>query len=209
MAKSKEVLQQQRRAVALSESLGNSKFVLSNNTTPLRVVSSAAGEFREALDDAFIRVVTTDYEFVEDHTHSNIRLLLGYLACFVMGYGTLVSMQVHFEDCKFELFLSVMGYIILNFAMTQYTSLVEKDTIFVGHNKQLGLTVQLNSEFLRFSELYRLTITLRKSDNTVKESIYKIDSRLGMFFDIDGYLAAESVVAEVAEAINLIQSKSE
>ncbi|KAJ3161698.1 Signal peptidase complex subunit 2 [Geranomyces michiganensis] len=109
-------------------------------SNPIIVNNSSDSELKHALDDALKKVLVEDFNFVENHTHTDTRLFLGYTSVLFAAVASAYSYVVPFPDCKLVLTVCVTAYFILNAAMVGYTTFVEGNVIFRGVRKDvLGL----------------------------------------------------------------------
>ncbi|KAI8823043.1 signal peptidase complex subunit 2 [Fimicolochytrium jonesii] len=112
-----------------------SPFCIETEENPIKVNIKNATELKHTLDDAIKRILVLDHKFTESHTHTDRRLLLGYLSVIFAAYATAYSYYVPFPECKTVLTVCVAAYFALNGAMVAYIQFVERDTLFVGVRK--------------------------------------------------------------------------
>jgi signal peptidase complex subunit 2 len=55
--------------------------------------------------------MVSDFGFVENHWHSDVKLLLGYSACAFALFATVYSYFIPFPACKSVLLIGVIGYV--------------------------------------------------------------------------------------------------
>ncbi|KAI8587792.1 microsomal signal peptidase 25 kDa subunit-domain-containing protein [Geranomyces variabilis] len=117
-----------------------SAFCVDLASNPIIVNNSSDSELKHALDDALKKVLVQDFSFIENHTHTDTRLLLGYASVLFAAIASAYSYVVPFPECKPVLAVCVAAYFVLNGAMVGYTTFVEGNVIFRGVRKDvLGL----------------------------------------------------------------------
>ncbi|KAJ3103490.1 Signal peptidase complex subunit 2 [Phlyctochytrium planicorne] len=178
-----------------------------------------SAEVKHALDDALRRILVEDYKFVEDHSHTDRKLLMGYAACLFAAGATLYSHFHPYPDCRPVLIVSVIAYFLLNGAMFFYAVKVEKEIIFVGVKKDATGSepdqhVTVSSRNRRFTPDYSLSIELKQrakaksSGKKTKEiPALKLSKNVGAWFDVDGELAADVFYTDVTSLLQKVDFK--
>eukprot|EP01016_Furgasonia_blochmanni_P052536 TRINITY_DN838_c0_g1_i1.p2 TRINITY_DN838_c0_g1~~TRINITY_DN838_c0_g1_i1.p2 ORF type:complete len:193 (+),score=53.07 TRINITY_DN838_c0_g1_i1:313-891(+) len=154
---------------------------------------------KAAIDDYIIEALTTKQDYVEIQTHSNVKLLLGFIVCSTIALS-------HFYPVPFPqnynlIIVCVVAYFILSTLYSLYESRVEKDTFLQARkksaNKEEKLTFDSRIEF--FSEFYEFTLTYANNNKKIQAYTEKIS--VGQIFDEKGYLSEERVDKLLRNAI--------
>ena len=98
----------------------------------MKVNLLSLADVKSALDDAVRSILIDEALFAEDHTHSNRKLVLGYVAAFVALVSSAYSFYFPFVVSKGLLGKGVVTYFALVLAMWLYSLFVEKECLFVG-----------------------------------------------------------------------------
>ncbi|KAK4685144.1 signal peptidase complex subunit 2, partial [Tremellales sp. Uapishka_1] len=116
--------------VALSPSLA---------TDPLPTVkinNSSLGDIKSSLDD-IVKKHLLDQSFTPSLLHPTVHLALGYSSILFAAAGVLYSLKVEFEDSKPVLWVSVIGYMILQSALWGWKRWVEGGEVFRGKRRRM------------------------------------------------------------------------
>ncbi|KAJ3239627.1 hypothetical protein HDU81_005608 [Chytriomyces hyalinus] len=182
-----------------------SAFAALLDATPVTVNNYNIAEVKHALDDSVRKILTKDHKFIEDNTHVDRKLLLGFSSCFFAIGGALYGHFNDFQESKLLVTIAIVLYSILNSSMLLYTWFVEKDTIFVGVRKGNGsdekILVSAKCNKAKAEYFVKLTISGKK---TVSNAFTK---SFGTWFDVDGELAADVLVRDVGSL--LVDKKSQ
>ncbi|KAJ3175516.1 Signal peptidase complex subunit 2 [Geranomyces variabilis] len=200
-------------------------------SNPIIVNNSSDSELKHALDDALKKVLVQDFSFIENHTHTDTRLLLGYASVLFAAVASAYSYVVPFPECKPVLAACVAAYFVLNGAMVGYTTFVEGNVIFRGVRKDvLGLdpdeyiTVRTTHE--QFSSDVKIEFSFgdetskaaaptsaagkkvasaaaraRKGAGSRAGTVTLVKS-FGAYYDVDGRLSGEALMRDVAGVLH-------
>jgi len=94
-------------------------------------------ELKNACDDALKRYLSRPDLYKQDYTHTDVRLVLGWLAVIAAGGTGLYGWKIEFEEAKPVVWVGVLLYFALTTAQTLYAYFVEGSTVFVGKRKTL------------------------------------------------------------------------
>ncbi|KAJ3042426.1 Signal peptidase complex subunit 2 [Rhizophlyctis rosea] len=186
------------------------KFIEEYDKSPVIITPYNGVELKHNTDDAVRKLFTTTFGYKESTTHSDMRLILGYSACFFAAAGAAYSYKVPFPDCRPLLAVCVVAYFILNGAMILYAQYIEKDIIFVGSKTdRLGVeppkTITIHSDTPRFSSSYTLTFeitsTKPSSKSTPAQKTSSLKSHFGAWFDTEGRFFPRDFHADVVKAV--------
>ncbi|KAH9852313.1 microsomal signal peptidase 25 kDa subunit-domain-containing protein [Lenzites betulinus] len=101
----------------------------------VKVNNASAADMKHACDDALKRFLSRPDLFKQIHTHTDVRLALGWLSVLVAGATGLYGWRVPFEQSKPAVWVGVIVYIVLTVVQTLYAYFVEGDIVFVGKRK--------------------------------------------------------------------------
>ncbi|PCH35103.1 hypothetical protein WOLCODRAFT_139742 [Wolfiporia cocos MD-104 SS10] len=101
----------------------------------VKVNTASATEMKHACDDALKRFLSRPELFKQIHTHTDVRLALGWLSVFVAAGTGLYGWKVDFEQSKPVVWAGVILYLVLTTLQTLYAYFIEGDIIFVGKRK--------------------------------------------------------------------------
>jgi len=147
----------------------------------VHVNNANLSELKNACDDA-VKKLMQSHQFTEQHQHTDVRLVLGWLSVFIAAGSSGWSYKVGFEESKTVVTLSVLAYAVLYGIQMLYSYYIEGHTIYVGKRKSLSKRIE--TEVLRISArtipstsstppLYKLAISYRRSSNNNKSLIRK------------------------------------
>ncbi|KAI0763508.1 microsomal signal peptidase 25 kDa subunit-domain-containing protein [Trametes elegans] len=122
----------------------------------VKVNNASATDMKHACDDALKRYLSRPDLFKQIHTHTDVRLALGWLSVLVAGATGLYGWRVPFEQSKPGVWAGVIVYIILTVAQTLYAYFVEGDIVFVGKRKTFDKRIVTE----------RITVTSRTTPST-------------------------------------------
>ncbi|KAG8783235.1 hypothetical protein FRC12_019948 [Ceratobasidium sp. 428] len=108
----------------------------------VKVNNASLTELKLACDDALRRYLSRPEHFKIQHTHTDIRLALGYVGVIVAAATGLYSWKREFEETKPVVWLGVILYMLLTGVQTLYSYFVEGDTVFVGKRKTVNKRIE-------------------------------------------------------------------
>ncbi|KAI1794346.1 microsomal signal peptidase 25 kDa subunit-domain-containing protein [Ganoderma leucocontextum] len=101
----------------------------------VKVNNASATDMKHACDDALKRFLSRPDLFKQIHTHTDVRLALGWLSVLIAGTTGLYGWRVPFEQSKPGVWAGVILYVVLTITQTLYAYFVEGDIVFVGRRK--------------------------------------------------------------------------
>ncbi|KAI0326088.1 hypothetical protein GY45DRAFT_1329335 [Cubamyces sp. BRFM 1775] len=122
----------------------------------VKVNNASATDMKHACDDALKRFLSRPDLFKQIHTHTDVRLALGWLSVLVAGATGLYGWRVPFEQSKPAVWAGVIAYVILTIAQTLYAYFIEGDVVFVGKRKTFDKRIVTE----------RITITSKTTPST-------------------------------------------
>ncbi|KAJ2993701.1 hypothetical protein NUW54_g7675 [Trametes sanguinea] len=117
----------------------------------VKVNNASVTDMKHACDDALKRFLSRPDLFKQIHTHTDVRLALGWLSVLVAGATGLYGWKVPFEQSKPAVWAGVIAYVILTIAQTLYSYFIEGDIVFVGKRKTFDKRVSIFVHHLRLS----------------------------------------------------------
>jgi len=108
----------------------------------VKVNNASLTELKLACDDALRRYLSRPEHFKIQHTHTDIRLALGYAGVVVAAATGLYSWKREFEETKPIVWLGVILYMLLTGVQTLYSYFVEGNTVFVGKRKTVNKRIE-------------------------------------------------------------------
>ncbi|KAF8976067.1 hypothetical protein BGZ46_008592 [Entomortierella lignicola] len=178
------------------------------NTRVIKVDKSSLVDLKNACDDALKEYLETKGGYRQSHRHTDIKLVLGYLACAIAAAGSYHGFKNDFNlpESKFWALVSVILYYALNGLMMAYAYLVEKHTVFTGSkttptSKQ---TISVGSSVKSYNPYYDLDISMEfsgtsASSKTKKSTHQQFSTAFHSWFDEDGVLAQDLFEADIAK----------
>jgi len=173
---------------------------------PVKVNHYNLTELKNACDDSLKKYLSRPNSFQEQHTHTDVRLALGYASVIIGGGTVFYGWKIGFEPSKTIVTIGVALYFLLTALQTLYIWYVEKETIFVGKRKTLDkriLTERLtvSSKTIKSTPTtppqYSLDISYLYSANggktVIKRGRENGQKEYNALFDSDGYLSLEAL----------------
>ncbi|OSD05193.1 hypothetical protein PYCCODRAFT_1432946 [Trametes coccinea BRFM310] len=122
----------------------------------VKVNNASVTDMKHACDDALKRFLSRPDLFKQIHTHTDVRLALGWLSVLIAGATGLYGWKVPFEQSKPAVWAGVIAYVVLTIAQTLYSYFIEGDIVFVGKRKTFDKRIVTE----------RITITSRPTPST-------------------------------------------
>ncbi|KAJ2723426.1 hypothetical protein GGI07_002628 [Coemansia sp. Benny D115] len=175
------------------------------------VNTSNISELKGACDTGLKEFLTArGYE--EMHTHTDVKLILGYVGIVFCVIDFAYSWKYPFEQTKWFSYISVSVYAVTSVLALVYSYLVQRDTFFVGYNKAKGHIVSAGSRTQAGSDSYRLTLTTRPIRGRQDPPVFnskpvEIKKEFGSWFHEDGEFASAKFESEIESAIEALLSK--
>ncbi|KAJ9105889.1 hypothetical protein QFC20_004224 [Naganishia adeliensis] len=175
-------------------------------------------ELKHACDDA-VKSIMKDYQFTEIHTHTDIKLALGWLAVLVAAGTAGYSYKVGFEETKGVATAGVIAYFILSGIQLLYAYYFEGSKIYIGKRKSLSKRIE--TEVIRISSRtlpsstsppqpprYLLNFSYRRSANKNKSLIRRkrelVEASFGDLVDAKGGVEQERIRDWVGDVVGRV-----
>ncbi|KAI0034687.1 signal peptidase complex subunit 2, partial [Vararia minispora EC-137] len=101
----------------------------------VKVNNASISELKNACDDALKRFLSRPDLFKQIHTHTDIRLTLGWVGVFIAAATGLYGYYRDFETAKPVVWVGVSLYVLLAGLQALYAYFIERDIVFVGKRK--------------------------------------------------------------------------
>ncbi|VDC05712.1 unnamed protein product [Peniophora sp. CBMAI 1063] len=189
---------------------------------PVKVNNASASELKTACDDALKRFLSRPDLFKQIHTHTDVRLGLGWAAVIIaLGTG-LYGYYVEFEQAKPLVWTGVSLYVVLTTLQTLYAYFVERDTVFVGKRKTLDKRIvtervtiasRTNPSSPKNAPAYSIKLSFVRSSNGGKSLLGKSaedEARpYTAFFDSEGTMDQPRFESWVGDVVGRAMEKAE
>ncbi|KAJ2768495.1 hypothetical protein IWQ56_002913 [Coemansia nantahalensis] len=184
-------------------------------TAGARVVvnTSSIGELRAACDTG-LREFLRARGYEEMHTHTDVKLVLGYVGALFCAVDFAYSWKHPFSATKWFSYISVSVYVVTSLLALVYSYAVQRDTFFVGYNKAKGHIISAGSHAKQGEPTYRLTLTTRPIRGRQDPPVFnskpvELVRPFTAWFHDDGEFAAAQFGADVGAAIDALLAKKD
>lgn len=152
-------------------------------------------------------VISRGYE--ENHTLSNIKIFIGFLACAVAIVGQ--SYPQKFPDDRNYMLGTIFGYVGLNVLLWLITYFKEKNTFLVtnpllGSFTQTGLAV--SSRIGRYTDVYTLRIESSDPSSAAAHAPVELTKSITKWYTSEGILAEDIFLEDVQKLIEQYEDDS-
>ncbi|KAJ1812798.1 hypothetical protein LPJ75_003469 [Coemansia sp. RSA 2598] len=185
----------------------------SSGAAKVVVNTSSVSELKEACDTGLKEFLKArGYE--EMHTHTDVKLILGYIGVVFCAIDFAYSWKYPFEQTKWFSYISVGIYVVTSALALAYSYAVQRDTFFVGYNKAKGHVVSAGSRTEPDKTMYKLTLTTRPIRGRQDPPVFnskpmELRQSFEAWFHEDGEFAADKFGADVASVIEALLSKKD
>ncbi|CAG8685625.1 4325_t:CDS:2 [Funneliformis caledonium] len=155
---------------------------------PIIVNNSNLVELKNACDDYIQKLFVSKANFRQNNTHTDVKLVLGYLACGFALSGGYYGHKIPFNEAK-------------------------EETIFVGefeeNDKKHTITIQTNTK--RYSDIYNIIyeyIGNEKQNSSIKirNAKYTLSKSFGNWFDVKGQMDTEKFERDLFEGLEIVKT---
>ncbi|ORX72170.1 hypothetical protein DL89DRAFT_291391 [Linderina pennispora] len=185
-----------------------------NSSGRVVVNTSNLSELKTTCDNS-LKEFLKSKGYDEMHTHTDVKLILGYVGVIFCAIDFAYSWKYPFSQTKWFSYISVSIYAITSGLALLYSYLVQRDTFFVGYNKAKGHIVSAGSSTKRNEPVYRLTLTTRPIRGRQDPPVFnskplEVRRPFATWFYEDGEFAGDKFQQEAAVAVeNLLNKKAE
>ncbi|CAI2177726.1 13176_t:CDS:2 [Funneliformis geosporum] len=180
---------------------------------PIIVYNSNLVELKNACDDYIQKLFESKANFRQNHTHTDVKLVLGYLACGFALFGGYYGHKVPFNEAKDVTLMCIIAYFLLNTLLVLYSFIFEKESIFVGEcdesDKKHIITIQTNTK--RYSDIYNIIyeyVGKEKQGSSIKirNAKFTLSKSFGNWFDVNGQMDTERFERDLFEGLDIVKT---
>ncbi|KAF9894382.1 hypothetical protein FE257_007885 [Aspergillus nanangensis] len=168
----------------------------------------SVNDLKSATDDALIPYLSylpQPYTFVQDHSKTNVRFLLGYSAVAIAAFTFYADRKLGWEATRSPWILAAVGsYFVLNSLLTYWIWAVESGEVFRGKRKS-GEVISLRSSAKKHSPLYKLRVQYISAGGKVLEE-KKIEAPFTGWFSAEGVFHPAPLRSWLASEIDVLKS---
>ncbi|KAJ2502563.1 hypothetical protein GGH96_000967 [Coemansia sp. RSA 1972] len=176
--------------------------------------TSSTSELRAACDTG-LRELLKGRGYEEMHTHTDVKLVLGYLGVLFCAIDFAYSWKYPFSQTKWFSYISVSVYAVTSALALAYSYAVQRNTFFVGYNKAKGHIISAGSHAKQNDPTYRLTLTTRPIRGRQDPPVFnskpvEVKQPFAEWFYSDGEFDGAKFNADIEVAImSLLTKKSD
>lgn len=184
---------------------------------PVKVDNASLTELKIACDDAVRRFFSRPEQFRTRHTHTDVRLALGWTSVVIAAATGYYGWKREFEEARLLVFVGVVLYFILTAVQTAYAYWIEGKTIYVGKRRTLVHRIEIEritidsetkpapspSKSPRYSltlSYIRSTGKSKKNKTIIRKSSATVEKNYTDLFDEEGTLDERALAAWLTEA---------
>ncbi|TKA75353.1 hypothetical protein B0A49_04527 [Cryomyces minteri] len=157
-------------------------------TSSPKVAVYSLSDLKNTTDDALPNYLTS-LKVVQNHNHTDVRLLLGYLAVVVSGVTFYFDYTLGFDKTKYWTAWAVAAYFVLNGLFTWWIWRVEKGIVFQGSVK--GQKLLLYSRTEKHIPIYHLTARYTSPSAPSLWQEVQLQAPFTRWFTADGFFVAK------------------
>ncbi|KAF2088133.1 hypothetical protein K490DRAFT_19524, partial [Saccharata proteae CBS 121410] len=158
-----------------------------------RLAADVDSDLKNTTDDALPNYLSS-LNFKQSHTHTDVRLALGYTAVAIAGILFYFDYRFGWEATKAYTAPAVLAYFLINSAFAYWTYFVEKGTVYVGESSD-GRRLSIASHAAKHTPIYELAVRFTAENkssqtNELWQEI-KIQAPFTRWFTADGFFVAK------------------
>ncbi|KAJ1835651.1 hypothetical protein LPJ63_000930 [Coemansia sp. RSA 2711] len=175
--------------------------------------TASVSELRTACDTG-LREFLKARGYEEMHTHTDVKLVLGYLGVLFCAIDFAYSWKYPFSQTKWFSYISVSVYAVTSVLALAYSYAVQRDTFFVGYNKAKGHIVSAGSRAKQSDPTYQLTLTTRPIRGRQDPPVFnskpvELKQPFASWFYDNGELDSDRFNADIEVAITTLLTKKD
>ncbi|KAJ1980679.1 hypothetical protein H4R33_005414 [Dimargaris cristalligena] len=181
---------------------------------PVTATKYNLNEMKIVCDEALQKFFVDKRGYKQYHTHTDVKLILGYSACLLAAFDFGYTWKKPFEEVRYTTFICTIGFVILSVLASAYAYLVQKNTIFVGSKSIDGKDVVLSvaSEAQPNTGEYKLNFSVRplKGDEgsaTANVTTQSMSKSVGNWFYESGKLERAAIEKDLGEFLDTMENK--
>ncbi|CZT45615.1 related to signal peptidase 18 KD subunit [Rhynchosporium secalis] len=171
-------------------------------TSQERISVHSLADLKNTSDDA-IPAYLNSLSFVQSHTLTDTRLILGYSAFIICAATFYWDYTFGFDSTKHYTAVAVLIYTLLNGALTFWIWGVEKGTVYIGTNKA-GEKIQVASKTEKHVPIYQLTVTVWAKGEKGVGKVVSIRKPFTQWFDKKGFFVVLPFQQMIASAVDAV-----
>ncbi|KAI9304728.1 signal peptidase complex subunit 2 [Cunninghamella echinulata] len=160
-------------------------------------------QIKHALDDELSKFIEKELGYSQSHQHTDVKLVLGYISCFIALGSFLYEKKHDFQDCKWGTLGCVVAFWVLQTASWLYTKFVQKEETFVGYlykDKQHVGTLSVTTILEQYSSEYKIKY-LYTDENKQKHTRSEEVKNVASYFTENGTLVEDKLNTDIKLAI--------
>ncbi|RKP05523.1 microsomal signal peptidase 25 kDa subunit-domain-containing protein [Thamnocephalis sphaerospora] len=167
---------------------------------PVVVNNSSLSELKYACDDAVRDYLNDGRGYQQNHRHTDIKLLLGYLACAVALGDFAYSWKKPLTEFRTISMAAVIIYFVLSVSAGLYAFFFEGDKVYLGRRGKERISV--SAQVKDYKPIYYLTIIRETTDGKgAGQRERTLAKPFADWFDVNGRLAHERLELDVASML--------
>ena len=173
---------------------------------PTKVPIYSPTDLKTTTDDHLTPYLTSlpePYTFTPSHTHSTIRLSLGYTAVLIAFALFTTDYKFGWEATKPYTLPACVAYFLLNGLLTAYVFFVERGTVFSG-SRAGGQTLTLRSKGRKHSETYELSVLYQAPNGGKVWEEKTVTGQFTRWFSKEGYLQRKELARWLGENVEVL-----
>ncbi|KAM3505410.1 hypothetical protein MY10362_002960 [Beauveria mimosiformis] len=159
-------------------------------------------DLKNTSDDAIPNYLNS-LKFTQTHVLQDVRLVLGYSAFSVAALCFLWDYKLGWDSTKHYTAAAVVVYMLLNAALTYWTTFREKGIIYQG-TAPSGDKITISTTTKKNVPVYNLEITVQPKRAGEKTQKYSLAKKFAGWFDEVGFFVAAPFQEMLASAVPLI-----
>ncbi|KAM3431125.1 hypothetical protein MY4824_007326 [Beauveria thailandica] len=159
-------------------------------------------DLKNTSDDAIPNYLNS-LKFTQTHVLQDVRLVLGYSAFSVSALCFLWDYKLGWDSTKHFTAAAVVVYMLLNAALTYWTTFREKGIIYQG-TAPSGDKITISTTTKKNVPVYNLEITVQPKRAGEKTQTYSLAKEFAGWFDEVGFFVAAPFQEMLASAVPLI-----
>ncbi|KAM3549120.1 hypothetical protein MY1884_008884 [Beauveria asiatica] len=159
-------------------------------------------DLKNTSDDAIPNYLNS-LKFTQTHVLQDVRLVLGYSAFSVSALCFLWDYKLGWDSTKHYTAAAVVVYMLLNAALTYWTTFREKGIIYQG-TAPSGDKITISTTTKKNVPVYNLEITVQPKRAGEKTQAYSLAKEFAGWFDEVGFFVAAPFQEMLASAVPLI-----
>ncbi|KAG0127996.1 signal peptidase complex subunit 2 [Tuber indicum] len=133
----------------------------------------------------------------QNHTLTDVRLVLGFSAVIIAGGTFYYDYTLGFDKTKVMTLYAVIAYFVANTILTWWIWGMESGKVYVGSKD--GVTITISSHTEKHSPIYHLKIVSRSPGQ--RPTTIEVESPFTSWFDTQGFLVEKPFMTFISNSI--------